>query len=282
MSTSQSMALRAPNDRSAEKRSRLQKAISDLVGGLVQWRIFSILAILEVRQRYRRSSLGQFWVTISMAAQIVGVGVVFGVVFNQPLTDYIPFLGVGMVLWAFIAGLVNELTTAFISSEIYLRGYPGPRSSVIYRTIARNLITTAHNFLLIPLLLLVFQIPIDGSVLLFIPGLLLVMLNGVWIGMLIGTLATRFRDLPQLISNMVQLAFFVTPIMFRPQQVQERLWPITHFNPFASWIEIMRAPLLGTIPELHHWLFAGAVTILGFAVAIPFYARFRGRIVYWL
>ncbi len=220
--------------------------------------------------------------TISMAAQIAGIGIVFGVIFNQPITTYIPFLGIGLVLWGFISPLVNELAVTFIASETYLRAYPGPRSAVMYRTITRNLIVTAHNLLIIPLLLVVFQIPITWSALLFVPGLLLVILNGIWIGMLIGTLSTRFRDLPQLIGNLIQLAFFITPIMYRPQQIQERLWLVTHFNPFASWIEIMRAPLLGTIPELHHWLFTGAVTILGFAIAIPFYARFRERIVYWL
>ena len=100
--------------------------------------------------------------------------------------------------------------------------------------------------------------------------------------MLLGPLCARFRDLPQLIANVMNLAFFITPIMFRPAQVQEQLWFVTHLNPFASLLEILRAPLLGQAPEFYHWVFAGAVTILGFAVAVPFYARFRGRIVYWL
>ena len=276
------MTVTAPENFHLAMPSRLQTALSDLLGGLVQWRIFWILAILEVRQRYRRSSLGQFWVTISMAVQIAAIGIVFAVIFNQSLTSYIPFLGIGLVLWGFISALMNELAVTFISSETYLLAYSGPRSAVLYRTITRNLIITAHNLLIIPLLLVIFQIPITWTALLFVPGFLLVILNGVWIGMLIGTLATRFRDLPQLVGNLVQLAFFITPIMYRPEQIQEQFRLITHFNPFASWIEIMRAPLLGTIPELHHWLFTGAVTILGFTIAIPFYARFRERIVYWL
>ena len=75
--------------------SRLGAALRDLVDGLVQWRIWWILAVLEIRQRYRRSTLGQFWLTISMAATIAGIGIVFGVIFNQPLASYIPFLGAG-------------------------------------------------------------------------------------------------------------------------------------------------------------------------------------------
>jgi ABC-type polysaccharide/polyol phosphate export permease len=217
-----------------------------------------------------------------MAAQIAGIGIVFGAIFNQPLTSYIPFLGIGIVLWTLVAGLVNELTTTFIASETYLRGYPGPRAAVIYRTIARNVIIFAHNLMIVPVLYAIFNIPITWALFLFFPGLLLVIFNGIWIGMLLGTMATRFRDLPQLVSNILQLAFFVTPVMFRPEQIKEQLWWITDFNPFASWIEIMRAPLLGQIPDPYHWMFAGGFTILGFGVAIPFYARFRERIVYWL
>jgi ABC-type polysaccharide/polyol phosphate export permease len=264
------------------RKSRLAAALSDLTDGLVQWRVWWILAVLEVRQRYRRSSLGQFWVTISMAATIAGMGVVFAIIFNQPLDSYIPFLGVGLVIWGLASGLVNEMTTAFITSETYLRAYPGPKSLVIYTTIARNLIGVAHNLLIVPALMILFQIPLTWAHLLFIPGLALVVLNGVWMGMLLGPLATRFRDLPQLVTNAMQLAFFVTPILFRPAQIQDRLWAFTHFNPFASWIEITRAPLLGALPDAYHWIFAATVTIIGFAIALPFYARFRERIVYWL
>ena len=70
--------------------------------------------------------------------------------------------------------------------------------------------------------------------------------------------------------------------MYRPAQLQEQLWVLTHLNPFASFLEIVRAPLLGVLPDLHHWLMAGLWTVLGFTIAIPFYARFRGRIVYWI
>ena len=263
-------------------RSRLQAACDDLVQGLRQWRIWWVLAFLEIRQRYRRSLVGQFWVTLSMAATIAGIGIVFGAIFNQPLSDYLPFLGVGIIVWGLLSGLTNDLASAFISSENYLKNYPGPRSIVIYRTIARNLISSAHNVALIPILLVLFGVPLTWWLLLTVPAIALIACNAVWIGMLIGPLSARFRDLPQLVVNITQLAFFVTPIMFRPGQVQDRLWAVTHLNPFASFVEILRAPILGSSPGAYHWVFAGAVTVLGFAVAIPFYARFRGRIVYWL
>jgi ABC-type polysaccharide/polyol phosphate export permease len=262
--------------------NRLSVALSDLALGLAQWRVWWVLGLNDIRQRYRRSTLGQFWLTISIAATIAGVGIVFGVIFNQRLESYIPFLGIGLVIWALLAGLINELATSFISAETHLRSYPTPRSAVIYRTIMRNLLVSAHNFLIVPLLLLLFQIPLTPVSLLALPALGVIALNGVWIGLLIGPLSARFRDLPQIIANVVQLAFFVTPVMYRPSQLQERLWVVTDLNPFASFLEIVRAPLLGEMAAAHHYLMVALCTLIGFAVAIPFYARFRGRIVYWL
>jgi lipopolysaccharide transport system permease protein len=254
----------------------------DIMQGLQEWRSWFMLALMEVKRRYRRSTLGQFWLTLSMAATIAGIGLTFSVIFNQSTSSYIPFLGIGLIVWTLVSGLINDLAISFISAETYLQGYPGPRSFVIFSTIARNVITAAHNLLLVPLLLLIFQIPLTWATLLVIPGFFLILLNSVWIGMLIGPLCTRFRDLPSVITSVMQLIFFLTPIMFRPAQVQERLWVLTHLNPFSSFLEITRTPLLGGVPDAHHYILALIFTIGGYAVAIPFYARFRGRIVYWL
>ena len=272
----------APRRNSGINADRLRAALSDLALGLAQWRVWWVLAFNDIRQRYRRSALGQFWLTISMAATIAGIGIVFGVIFDQRLGSYIPFLGIGLIIWALFSGLINDLATCFIGAEIHLRSYPTPRSVVIYRTITRNLLASAHNFLILPILLILFQIPLTPTSLLALPALAVVALNGVWIGILVGPLSARFRDLPQIIASVMQLVFFVTPIIYRPAQLQGRLWVVTDLNPFASFLEIVRAPLLGEIAEGNHYLMVALCTLAGFVIAIPFYARFRGRIVYWL
>ena len=262
--------------------SRFIAAIADLILGLGQWRICWVLAFSEIRQRYRRSTLGQFWLTISMAVMIGGIGLIYSYIFQQPMAQYIPFLGIGLIVWNLLSSLVNDLATCFISADTHLRAYPSPRSVIVYRTIARNFIVSAHNFLIVPLLLIIFQVPVSFAIVLIIPAVFLIALNAVWVGILLGTLCTRFRDLPQIVASVMQLVFFVTPILFRPAQLQERLWFITHLNPFASFIEIVRAPLLCQVPHLYNYLFVILCTLVGWAIALPFYGRFRSRIVYWL
>jgi homopolymeric O-antigen transport system permease protein len=262
--------------------NRLAAALADLILGLQQWRTWWVLAFHDIRQRYRRSTLGQFWLTISMAAMIGGIGLIYTLIFDQRAHVYVPYLGIGLIVWGLLASLVNDLSTCLINAETYLRSYPSPRSIVIYQTITRNFIISAHNFIIVPFLLIFFSVPITWTVLLALPGLLLIALNAVWIGMVVGPLCTRYRDLPPIFGNAVQLAFFLTPILYQPAQLEGRLWAVTHLNPFASFVEIVRGPLLNEVPAGHHYLMVATCTVVGWSVAILFYARFRGRIVYWL
>ena len=108
------------------------------------------------------------------------------------------------------------------------------------------------------------------------------MLTAVWVGLLLGTLCARFRDLPQIIANLVQIAFFVTPVIYRPDAVSGRLWAVTHLNPFASFTALLRDPFLGQAPEATHFVMAAVVALGGFAATFLFFARFRARVVYWL
>jgi lipopolysaccharide transport system permease protein len=217
-----------------------------------------------------------------MAAMIAGLGFVYALIFEQPVADYLPFLGVGLIVWALLSGLVNDLATCFIQAEHYLRSYPTPRSTVIYRVIARNVLASAHNFIIIPFLVVAFRVPVSFVALLALPAIVLIVLNGLWIGMLVGPLCARFRDLPQIIASVMQIVFFLTPVLYRPHQLGGQLWVLTHLNPFASFIEIVRAPLLNQVPEAHHYVLALACTLIGWIISFLFFARFRRRILYWL
>jgi ABC-type polysaccharide/polyol phosphate export permease len=260
----------------------LHLALSDIVSGLTRWRTWWVLALNEIRQRYRRSKIGQLWLTLSMAANIAGIGIVFSVVFNQPIRSYLPFLGIGLIIWGLLSALVLDLANAYILSGGYLRANPLPRSTVLFQIILRDTVMFAHNLILIPIIIVVFDIPVTWVTLLFLPGLVLCLINAFWIGLILAPLCARFRDTPQILASIIQLAFFLTPVMFQPQVLRDRFSHLIWYNPFANFLEILRAPLLDQIPDLHHYLLVAIYTVLGFAVAVPFYARCRPRIVYWL
>jgi ABC-type polysaccharide/polyol phosphate export permease len=105
--------------------------------------------------------------------------------------------------------------------------------------------------------------------------------NGIGFGLTLGTLSARFRDIPPLFANLIQMAFFVTPIMWRPEALG-RSTIIAEANPLYHLIEILREPLLGGAPGIDNWLVVIGFTVVNLGIAYLLYARLRWRIPYWL
>ncbi|WP_375458319.1 ABC transporter permease [uncultured Enterovirga sp.] len=254
----------------------------DLADGVRHWRIWGMLALNDVRVRYRRSKLGQFWLTLSMAVTILALGFVYSDIFQIPIQTYLPLIAVGLIVWALIAGLLNESAAVFIDSEGYIRSAALPRSVFIFRMLLRNLIAFAHNLVLVPVVWVVFGTPLAWNSLLFIPALVLTLLAGLWIAMVVGTLSARFRDLPPIVAAFTQIAFFVSPILWTENALRGRMQALQDWNPFAAFVLILREPLLGLPPTPAAWYLAVALNLFGGGVAIVFFARFRARVAYYL
>jgi ABC-type polysaccharide/polyol phosphate export permease len=280
--SSDSLSESAPDAYGPTFKDQILRAANDVVLGFAEWRVWTMLALGEIRRRYRRSVIGQLWLTISMGVTIVAMGMLWGMIFHSGLRNTLPFIGVGMMVWGLLAGLIQETATAFVSAEGYLRQICVPKTAIVNQVILRNLIVFAHNAILVPVIYVFF--PPEGSFgFLLIPiGLALYIANGLWLGLLLGTLCARFRDLSPIIASVMQVLFFLTPIVWNPDQVGPSAWYVVHLNPLASFVSILREPLLGVVPPAESYWMASCVTLIGFLVAIPFFARFRARIVYWL
>lgn len=261
--------------------SLVVRGAADVLGGIGSWRMWWMLARNDVVRRYRRSRLGQLWLTLSMAVMIFGMGAVYSTLFGTSLADYMPHLGTGLVLWGLIASTINESCASFTENESIIRQIALPRFTYLLRTLARNLLVFAHNLIILPIVYLVTGTPINWHILLFVPGMLLVLANLAWIGYLLAILSTRFRDIPQIVQSIVQVAFFISPVVFKPSQLRVD-HPVLVLNPFASMLNVMREPLLGQMPSLTSYLILLGLLVFGWLLSLAFAGKFSHRVVYWL
>lgn len=258
-------------------------ALLDILAALKRLPMVGVLGWQDVRQRYRRSALGPLWITLSMGVMIATIGVVFGQIFKSPLDEFLPFLTIGMVLWSFIAAVVTEGCTGFIAAEGIIKQLPLPLFVHIMRMIWRNFIILAHNVVIFPLVLLAVGKPLTWMALVSIPGLALLVLNLSWIVLLLAILCARYRDLPQIVASVLQVVFYLTPIMWLPKLLPARAGMyLLDGNPMYHLLEIARAPLLGQLPSQTNWIVAAVMAIAGWLFALVVFGRYRRRIAYWL
>jgi lipopolysaccharide transport system permease protein len=261
----------------------ISTAIDDIHASARRYSLVGMLGWQDVRQRYRRSALGPFWLTISMGIMIGSMGVVFSQLFNSPMTEFFPFLSVGMILWAFVAQILTEGCTGFISAEGIIKQMPIPLFVHIARMIWRNLIILAHNLIIFPIVLIAVGKPVGWIALLSIPGLILLLLNLTWAALVLGILCARYRDLPQIVTSLLQVIYFVTPIMWMPSLLTARSATyLLDYNPFYHMLEVARAPLLGQAPTEMNWIVSLAIALVGWLATLAMYGRYKRRIAYWL
>jgi lipopolysaccharide transport system permease protein len=256
-------------------------ALSDFSQGLAAWRLWVRLGWNDILQRYRRSMLGPFWLTASMAVMVIALGGLYSQLFNTPIQDFLPYLCVGLLLWNLMSSFLIEGGALFTGAESYIKQVRLPYSVYVYRSSWSKLVIFAHNFIIYFGVLLYFQIWPGAVALLAIPGLLLILINGAAVTLCIGMVSARFRDVPQLVNSLVQIIFFVTPIMWRPELLHGRTY-IADLNPFYHLLEIVRAPLLGGLPSARNYIAVLLITAINVGFGGAFFARFRSRISYWV
>jgi len=256
-------------------------ALDDIVSAAWLWRLWGRLGWNDILQRYRRSLLGPLWLTASMAVMVIALGTLYAELFKVPVDKLLPYLSVGLIVWALISSFLTEAGTLFTGSESYIKQIRLPYSVYVYRSCWSKLIIFAHNIIIYFGVLLYFEIWPGAIAILALPGLLLVLLNGALMSLCIGMVSARFRDIPQLIGSFVQIVFFVTPIFWTPDLLKGRTF-VLDINPFYHLLEIVRGPLLGTIPSIGNYFAVTLVTFLNAFIAGAIFIRFRARISYWV
>jgi len=265
-----------------------RRAVADLRQGLHQRELWLSLGWQDIKQRYRRSTLGPLWITIATGVMAVALGLLYSILFQIPLAEFLPHVTVGLIMWGFISGCIKEGAEVFIANEGLIKQLPSALSVHVYRLVWRQFLFLCHNLVIWVILMLVFPRPLGWELLLSVVGLGVLMINGVWVSMLFGILATRFRDIAPLLDSMVQLLFYMTPIVWTTQTLYEQGGQIAdrariaEINPLYHYLEIVRAPMLGQSVDAYHWWIVLACTAVGLLLAFVALRRFRSRVPYWV
>jgi len=245
------------------------------------YELWWVTSYSEIQLRYRRSVIGPFWLTLNMLILIGTLGVVYSVLFKQDLRTYIPFLATGFLVWGLISAIITDSCNTFVNSTSIIKNTNLPFSVFVFRDLSKNLLIFLHNAsILIPIYLLWPEYLTPWS-LIAIPALGLILANGIWVTLLLGIICARYRDVSLMVSNLLQISMFLTPIFWPPSAVGTRVF-VLNFNPFYHALTIARMSLLGQPAPLSSWLIMLAITVVGSLLTFGIFSRYRKRIAFAL
>ena len=260
----------------------IRASLSDLKTGFTA-RFWLKLSIHDVKNRYGRTVLGPWWLTIGTGIALTSIGFVWSALFGMELAKLFPYLTIGYVLWMMLSSFLIEGCSTFtngVASNLQ-QSFLLPKSVHVYRLVGRAVISFAHNVAIFIVAALVFQISVNAWTLMAIPGLIVFILNGVWISIVLGVLGGRLRDIEPLIASAMTLLFLISPFIWHADSLRGQRH-LVDWNPIAHYLAIVRDPLLGSAPPVLSWIVVGGFTILGFGFAIYLFSRFKNRFAYWL
>ena len=255
--------------------------LAELLNGAWHWRLWHLLGARELRQRYARSRLGQLWLVLSAAIMIAVMSMAWSLLSSQPVSELVPFIGAGFVIWTYLSQAITDCNMIFVSHGYYYRNQRMNFSVSIYSVIYKNTIVFAHSLIIVVVLIVFFGVPVNWYDLQIIPALLLTWITMLWAGYVIAMICVRYRDIIQLINSWLLVLFIITPVLWKPESMPPENRFIADYNPLAQFVELLRNPFLGEPVSSYAWLSALVFAVGGAGVACPLIARYRQRVIFW-
>ncbi|MCO5065309.1 MAG: ABC transporter permease [Rhizobiaceae bacterium] len=258
-------------------------AIDDVRRGFGYHEFWRTFAVDEIVSRYRRSRLGQFWITLSVAIFIIVIGGMYRGLLAHSDNDYFAYMAIGYIIWIYINDIVNRSGAIFTSNKQFIMQSALPYSVYSYRLVLTEIYVTAHHLvILVPIFLYlkIFPSLFDFAGAIF--GVALIVYSSFWISMILGIMSLRFRDLVPITQSIMRMIFFATPIIWREKQLGGFGGVINAINPVRYYIAVVRGPLLGEEVAPQIYLVTIGLALLLTILGIGLLAATRRKIAYWL
>ena len=237
----------------------------------------------DVRDLYQRSVIGPLWLTLSLGLQVAVIGSIFVVLLRADSATYFPYLAAGLTFWSLITSSLAESSSAFVSSQNLLRQVYLPAFVPVIRVLTKSIIAFAHHLVVPGVVFLALGVRPNWSLLAVVPGFVLVFSVLFSTGLIFAMIGVRYRDFPPMVSTMLMLAFYVTPIVWMPGSLPDPFRSIVlNWNPLNHLMDLVRSPLLGGFPSGLSWGVGVALSLVMGLFAWLLVRTYSWRIVYWL
>ncbi len=244
------------------------------------YNVWLYAGIHDLKKKYRKTLLGPLWNVLSNILLMIVITGVWTQVFDISVKEFVPHVFTGLIIWFFLTDIIVGSTTIITEKwHSYFQNVFIPILSICLRYLSTNLFIFLHNFPI--LLILMFYLSSLQNILLVFIGLIILLLNTIWLTILMVFLGTRYRDIKPLASSIMAAGTLITPIMWKKEMLG-KYEEYVYLNPFTHIIEVIRAPLIGEKIEMFVYLTNFSFIFFGF-ISVYFLFKLKGsKLIYWV
>jgi lipopolysaccharide transport system permease protein len=244
----------------------------------ISFRYYADLIVHLVKRdfilRYKGSALGVLWILLVPLMQLLTLVFVFDKVVPLNIDSYPAFVFCGLLPWTWFSSSLSTAAGLFVSNRDLVRRPNFPPLILIIVNTCSNLLLYLLVLPLVVILLLVYNHSFNWTLFL-LPVLILIesiLIQG--LSVIIATCNVFYRDVQQITAVILTLLFYITPVFYKPQQVNPRYALLFKLNPMASLVKAYRDVLFyAQPPEFSVLLLTCAITLLITALGYWFYNR---------
>ena len=273
--------MNSPKQFSATKQTLLpSQLVSDIPAGWALRNSWWALSRQAIKISYRRTTLGPIWITLQQVAFVVGISLLYSQLFKVKSADMVPLVAFGITFWGLLTNFITGAASNLIQQSQSIKSSTLPISFYVFSSISQQLLTFFHSAVVLIPLAFVFDTTPRLATLITVPlAIVCVVINGFSIGLWLGPLSARYRDISASIPILIQIAMFLSPIFWSPSLLGGRTW-IVDYNPIAWMIETFRSPILGGDIRFDLWLQLIIFTFANLALGVTVLHRVRDKISY--
>ncbi len=218
----------------------------------------------DLKLRYKQTVIGIGWALLQPFLQMVVFSVFFGRLVKVPSegVPYPVFVYAGLLPWTFFANVVNACNYAVINNAGLIRKIYFPRLLIPIGAAGTGLVDFLLAFLMLIAIMLFYQMPLTISLLWLLPMVIILFLTALGVGALLAALAVVYRDVRHVVSFIVQVWFFITPVIYPPTVISERFRFLMNLNPMTGIVTGFRAIILNQSPDWGGLIISGAAGLL--------------------
>jgi ABC-2 type transport system permease protein len=241
------------------------------------------LVLRDLRVRYRRSTLGLLWSMLLPLLNMIVLTAVFSAAFGFHMENYAVYALAGVLFWNFFQQSVISSMHSLDRNARILKTLPVPAAVFPVATVVAGVINLGLALIPLFLLLLATGHPLTPA-LCFLPAAVLVAaMFALGVGLLLSPLAIFFTDVVELVSVVLTLVLYLTPVFYPIGIVPERFRWVVQLNPLRSVLGAFRDPIYrGALPSPLQLSLAVTIALVAFGIGVVAFRRSVDRIPFYL